>query len=81
VLDVAGQPSTSRRRSRPADLTEREVEVLRLAARGLSDREIGERLHIARKTASHHVEHIYDKTGLSTRPGLALFAMEHDLLA
>jgi DNA-binding NarL/FixJ family response regulator len=75
-----GQPARAQRRAWPADLTDREVEVVRLAARGLTDREIGEQLTISRKTVGHHVEHIYDKTGLSTRPGLALFAMENDLL-
>jgi DNA-binding CsgD family transcriptional regulator len=80
VLAEAGHPATAQRRSWPANLTDREVEVLRLAARGLSDREMAERLSVSRKTVSHHVEHIYDKLGVSTRPGLALFAMEHDLL-
>jgi HD-GYP domain-containing protein (c-di-GMP phosphodiesterase class II) len=80
VLEAAGHPATAQRRSWPANLTDREVEVLRLAARGLTDREMAERLSVSRKTVSHHIEHIYDKLGVSTRPGLALFAMEHDLL-
>ena len=41
--------------------------MLRLLARGLSNREIAERLVISRKTASHHVEHIYAKTGTANR--------------
>lgn len=80
VLQVTGRDDTGVRRERPAGLTEREVEVLRLAARGLTTREIGERLSIAPKTAGHHIQHIYDKIGVSTRAGAAIFAMEHELI-
>jgi DNA-binding CsgD family transcriptional regulator len=61
-------------------LTEREIEVLRLASRGYSNREMGELLSISPKTVGHHVQHIYDKIGVSTRAAAALYAMEHDLL-
>jgi DNA-binding NarL/FixJ family response regulator len=54
--------------------------VLRLTARGSSNREVAERLSISAKTVGHHVEHIYGKIGVTTRPAAALFAMEHDLL-
>jgi len=37
-------------------------------------------LWISPKTAGHHVQHIYAKTGVSTRAGAAMFAMEHDLI-
>ncbi|HEX6208638.1 MAG TPA: HD domain-containing phosphohydrolase [Actinomycetota bacterium] len=59
---------------------DREVEVLRLVARGLSNKEIAERLFISPRTAEHHVQHIYAKIGSSTRASAAVFAMEHDLL-
>jgi len=62
-------------------LTAREVEVLRLIARGLSNRAIGEQLGVSPRTAEHHVQHVYDKIGLATRAGAALFALEHDLLS
>jgi DNA-binding NarL/FixJ family response regulator len=65
---------------RPAGLSDREVEVLRLVARGLSNREVADRLTVSRRTAEHHVQHIYDKIGVSSRAAAALFAMEHDLL-
>ena len=65
----------------PAGLTAREVEVLRLLARGLSNREIAERLVISRKTAGNHVEHIYTKIGASNRAQASLFAMRHGLMA
>jgi DNA-binding NarL/FixJ family response regulator len=82
VLAAAGQRSAKRaaRREWPAGLSEREVEVLRLVARGASNREAAERLGISPKTVGHHVQHVYAKIGVSTRAGAAVFAMEHDLL-
>ncbi|WP_024800096.1 HD domain-containing phosphohydrolase [Nocardia sp. BMG51109] len=64
----------------PCGLTEREVEVLRLAARGLSNRQIAADLVVSERTVGHHLGHIYDKTGRRTRAGAAVFAMEHGLL-
>jgi DNA-binding NarL/FixJ family response regulator len=55
--------------------------VLRLVAEGCSNAQIAERLVISRRTAEHHVQHIYTKLGVSSRAAAALFAMEHDLLA
>jgi DNA-binding NarL/FixJ family response regulator len=56
------------------------VEVLRLVARGLSNKEIAKALFISPRTAEHHVQHVYAKIDRSTRAAAALFAMEHDLL-
>jgi HD-GYP domain-containing protein (c-di-GMP phosphodiesterase class II)/DNA-binding CsgD family transcriptional regulator len=64
----------------PMGLTVREVEVLRSLARGLSEKQIAKALFISPGTVHTHVMHIYEKTGLSTRAGVALFAMEHGLL-
>ena len=69
-----------RRRDWPAGLTTREIEVLRLLVRGLSNKEIAERLVISRKTAGSHVEHIYSKIGVSNRARASLFAMKHGLM-
>ena len=81
VMEAAGQPHPPAGGDlRPAGLSEREVEVLRLVAEGCSNPEIGRRLSISRRTAEHHVQHIYTKLGVSTRPAAALFALEHDLL-
>lgn len=79
VLRASGE-GASVPRGRPADLTERQVQVLRLLARGMSNRGIGERLGISSRTAEHHVQDVYLKIGSSTRAGAALFAMEHGLL-
>ena len=79
VLASAGQ-RVGRRRDGPAGLTAREVDVLRLVARGLSSKEIAARLVISPKTARNHIEHIYTKTGASSRVTASLFAMQHGLL-
>jgi HD-GYP domain-containing protein (c-di-GMP phosphodiesterase class II) len=76
----APRPPQSLRREWPAGLTDREVEVLRLVAQGLTKRQIGERLFISEKTAGTHVEHVYSKAGVSSRAAAVLFAMEHGLL-
>jgi HD-GYP domain-containing protein (c-di-GMP phosphodiesterase class II) len=81
VLTVAGHEVRPTTRNLPAGLTGREIEVLRLAARGVSTREIGTLLSISPKTADHHIQHIYAKIGVRTRAGAAMFAMEHDLIS
>jgi HD-GYP domain-containing protein (c-di-GMP phosphodiesterase class II) len=82
VLDAAGQRRPGRRRDlRPAGLSEREIEVLQLVAQGCSNPQIAKRLYISRRTAEHHVQHVYAKIGASSRAAAALFALEHDLLA
>jgi HD-GYP domain-containing protein (c-di-GMP phosphodiesterase class II)/predicted DNA-binding protein (UPF0251 family) len=79
VIEAAGLPHGVRR-ARPADLTERQVEVLRLVSRGLSNAEIAERLVLSRRTVEHHVQDIYLKIGAATRAGAAMFALQHGLL-
>jgi HD-GYP domain-containing protein (c-di-GMP phosphodiesterase class II) len=79
VLVAAGHRSRVRR-TRPAGLTAREVDVLRLIARGLSSKEIAAELVISPKTARNHIEHIYVKTGATNRVAASLFAIEHGLL-
>jgi HD-GYP domain-containing protein (c-di-GMP phosphodiesterase class II) len=79
VLGAAGH-RVSRRRDGPAGLTPREIEVLRLLARGLSNKQIGQRLVISPKTVANHIEHIYTKIDASTRATASLFAMQHGLL-
>ena len=54
--------------------------MLQLLARGLSNKEIAERLVISPKTVANHVEHIYAKIDASTRATASLFAMQHGLL-
>jgi HD-GYP domain-containing protein (c-di-GMP phosphodiesterase class II) len=79
VLAAAGH-RLPRRRESVSGLTSREVEVLILLARGLSNKQIAVRLVITPKTAGNHVEHIYAKIGASSRATAALFAVQHGLL-
>ena len=80
VLGAAGHPG-KRRREWPGGLTSREIEVLRLLVRGLSNKEIAEQLVISRRTAGSHVEHIYTKIGVSNRAQASLFAVKHGLMS
>ena len=79
VLAAAGE-APGKRRSGPAGLTPREVEVLTLIARGASNRQVAAVLGIAPKTAGTFIERIYTKTGASTRSTATLFAMQNGLL-
>jgi DNA-binding CsgD family transcriptional regulator/tetratricopeptide (TPR) repeat protein len=63
----------------PAGLTEREVEVLRLVARGLTSGEIALELKIREKTVAHHLTHIFNKTNSENRAAAAAFAIRHRL--
>ena len=54
--------------------------MLRFLARGLSNKQIAQQLTISHKTAGSHVEHIYTKTGVRNRAGVAVFAMKHALM-
>ena len=79
VVEASGGARIRLRPPRPAGLSEREIEVLRLLVHGLSNPEIGRRLHLSPKTVGHHVEHIYNKAAVTSRAAAALFAMESDL--
>ena len=79
VLAVAGH-ARHRRHSSPAGLSAREIEVLRLIARGMSSKEIAARLSLSPKTVRNHTEHIYAKTGTGNRVAASFFAIEHGLL-
>lgn len=80
VLVAAGHRARARR-ERPAGLTAREIDVLRLVARGLSSKEIATELVISPKTARNHIEHIYVKTGATSRVAASMFAVKYGLLA
>lgn len=79
VLRAAGH-RVRRRRDTVAGLTPREVEVLRLLARGMSNKQIAATLDISRKTAGNHIEHIYAKIGVANRALASLYAANHGLM-
>jgi DNA-binding CsgD family transcriptional regulator len=78
LIEAAGLPRA--RAAWPSDLSTREVEVLRLVARGLTTREVGEALFLSGRTVQHHLASAYDKTGQRTRAGAAVFAIQHGLV-
>jgi DNA-binding CsgD family transcriptional regulator len=63
----------------PAGLTTREVQILRLVARGLTSSEVAEELGLSEKTVSHHLTHIFNKTNSENRAAAAAFAIRHGL--
>jgi HD-GYP domain-containing protein (c-di-GMP phosphodiesterase class II)/DNA-binding CsgD family transcriptional regulator len=79
VLDARGVRG-GRKRAWPGGLTDREVEVVRLVSVGRTNKEIGALLGMSARTAQKHVMNVYDKLGLESRAGLALYAMEHGLV-
>ena len=79
VLEAAGQRAP--RLERPAGLTEREVEVVAMLARGLQTKQVARALGISAKTADRHIQNAYRKIGVSSRAAATLFAMEHGLVA
>ena len=74
------KPRTPARPQYPSGLTRREVEVLHLAALGLTTQQIADRLYISPKTTDHHIQHVYSKIEVRTRAAAALWAMQHDLV-
>jgi HD-GYP domain-containing protein (c-di-GMP phosphodiesterase class II) len=79
VLEARGIAS-HRKHAWPGGLSDREVEVVRLVAIGRTNRDVGELLGVSPRTAQKHVLNIYQKLGLESRAGLALYALEHGLL-
>ncbi len=80
VLTATGQKGARTRRAASVALSDREVEVLRHLARQLTNPAIATALGISPKTVERHVTHIYDKTGVTTRAGATLWALENGLL-
>ncbi|GAC1533539.1 MAG: 3'3'-cGAMP-specific phosphodiesterase [Herpetosiphon sp.] len=79
MLGARGQRVPAIRKQLVAGLSEREVEVLRLVARGLTIKQIAQHLIVAPKTVDNHIQHTYAKIGVTTRAGATLFATEHNL--
>ena len=61
---------------RPDDLTGREVEIARLVAEGLTNRQIAARLYLSVRTVEGHVEHLRNKLGFATRARVAAWVSE-----
>jgi predicted ATPase/DNA-binding CsgD family transcriptional regulator len=65
---------------RPAGLTQRELEVLKLVADGLTNAQIAERLTVTPRTVNAHLTSIYSKAGVNGRAGAIRFAVDHGLI-
>ena len=79
---LAEEPSApaSRAPERPAGLTAREVEVLKLLAEGMTNARIAQELYLSPRTVHRHLNRIYHKLGTNSRASAARFASEHGLL-
>ena len=75
----AAAPAAPPARGYPAGLTQREVEVLRLVAQGLTDAQVAELLVVSRRTVSTHLTSIYGKLQINSRSAATRFALEHGL--
>ena len=78
--DVDAVDALTNRGSRPAGLSEREVEVLRLVASGRSNAQIAEELVVSDRTVARHLSNIFTKLEVGSRTAAAAFAFEHDLV-
>jgi DNA-binding NarL/FixJ family response regulator len=80
VLATYRQSSTVRAEASLPDLTQRELDVLRLVGRGLSNEEIAEQLVIGEGTVKTHVGRIFGKLGVRDRPAAIVFAFDHGVV-
>ena len=76
-LNATVEPGTT---SSFAGLTQRELEILRLLARGKTNRRIAEDLVISERTVASHVSHIFTKLGVTSRSAATAYAYDHDLV-
>jgi NarL family two-component system response regulator LiaR len=80
LMEQVAHQTSQLREPYKEDLTERELEVIRLVADGLSNQEIAARLTISEKTVKTHISNILGKLGLSDRTQLAIYAIRHGLV-
>ena len=80
LFELSGGKSGSHSASPLDDLTERERQILERVAAGDSNKEIGAQLHISPRTVQVHVGRIFEKLGVQSRAGAAIWLIEHDLV-
>jgi DNA-binding NarL/FixJ family response regulator len=76
-LRASGESSVRRNPTAVEQLTAQELQIAQLAAMGLSNREIGERLYLSPRTIGTHLYHIFPKLGITDRRELALALPMH----
>ena len=77
---MSDSTASRERQTRPDGLTDREVDVVRLVARGLTNAEAGEKLYISPSTVATHVHRILEKTGMANRAELTAYAIRNGLV-
>jgi DNA-binding CsgD family transcriptional regulator len=77
---VVAERASAQGAGEPLALTARELEVLRLAAEGLPAQEIRERLSVSQSTVKSHLEHIYEKLGVTNRVAAVARALREGLI-
>jgi len=70
----------SRPTPHPVGLSRRQMQVLRLVARGLTNKEIAAALNVSVRTATHHLEAVFSRIGVTTRAAASLFAAQNGLI-
>jgi DNA-binding NarL/FixJ family response regulator len=82
VLDYLSEQQTARQQEQPAvHLTDRELEVLQLAAGGQTNREIGSQLSISARTVQVHLSNVFGKLGVGSRTEAVLYAVRQGWLS
>ena len=79
ALSDEEQPDPSQKEDKPG-LSDRELEILRLVAQGLTDSQVAERLYVSPRTVGQHLRSIYRKLGVPTRAAAAKVAVERSLI-
>jgi two-component system, NarL family, nitrate/nitrite response regulator NarL len=74
-------PTGADDRQRSFGLTRRELEIVAAIVEGCTNRDIAQKFSLSEDTVKHHLTHIFDKLGVSNRLELAMFAVNHRLLA
>jgi DNA-binding NarL/FixJ family response regulator len=80
VLAAASDRDLWDRTSRTGGLSVAEIDVLGLAARGRTEKQIAATLELPVREVREHLQHVYDKIGVGTRAGAAMFAMRHGMI-
>jgi len=80
TLSLLGKPSDEESDKNNIDLTEREIEILRLIVDGFSNKEIGEKLFISHRTVDTHRTNMMKKLGVNNVAGLISFAIRNKMV-
>lgn len=81
ALHIVAQVKAPPQEKKNPTLTPRELEVVSCIVKGCSNRDIARQFQLSEETVKRHLSNIFEKTGVSTRLELALFAIEHQLVA